>query len=68
MKRRSAVAVSVALLLIFGLVSGRAGRRAAAAPTIDQGSAIVQLAAARSSVSAKTRPTKARRSISRRRP
>ena len=58
MKRRAAVAVSVALLLIFGLVP-IVPAAAPAASTIDSGSAIVQLSGAPLATSPKTRPAKA---------
>jgi len=58
MKRRTAVAVSVALLLIFGLVPF-VPAAAPAASTIDSGSAIVQLSGAPLATSPKTRPAKA---------
>jgi minor extracellular serine protease Vpr len=58
MKRRTAVAVSVAMLLIFGLVPF-VPAAAPAASTIDSGSAIVQLSGAPLATSPKTRPAKA---------
>ena len=58
MKRRTAVAVSVALLLIFGLVP-IVPAAAPAASDIDSGSAIVQLSGAPLATSPKTRPAKA---------
>jgi minor extracellular serine protease Vpr len=58
MKRRTAVAVSVALLLIFALVP-IVPAAAPAASDIDSGSAIVQLSGAPLATSPKTRPAKA---------
>ena len=60
MKRPTAVAVSVALLLIFGLVP-IAPAAAPPASTLDSGSAIVQLSGAPLATSDKTRPAKARK-------
>ena len=57
MKRRTAVALSVALLLIFSLVP-IVPAASPSASTIDSGSAIVQLSGAPLSTSAKTRPAK----------
>ena len=60
MKRRTAVAVSVALLLIFGMVP-IVPAAAPATATIDSGSAIVELSGAPLATSPRTRPTKARK-------
>jgi minor extracellular serine protease Vpr len=60
MKRRTAVAVSVALLLIFGLVP-IVPAAAPAAATVDSGSAIVELSGAPLATSPRTRPDRARK-------